>query len=194
MVINTSDSHISVAAGNVLTGFGKIQFRNIGTDNAAAFDADLDLAFAPKDSSTKIIMEPHLTTIGDEIVKKSKEKSSDAAKVCYHTIEQAPGQETGTFILKQDVNVVARSKDMTQQGTVTGSNFGCFVPLKTWMPPAPCPEPPAAGEAGGGDAPPSPWFEVVWACKWGPNGIMPVRPLVVVTSQLEIPAKHAVAI
>ena len=179
-VINNSDSHVAINAGNILAGFGKIAFRTPGVDNATAIDPEVDIAFSPKDSSEQIIIEPNLTTIGDEVTKVSKEKSADMAKVCYHEIVRQPGAES--FTLKQTVSVVARSKDMSQQGVATGSSFGCYVPLKVWTPSDDAT--PADGQ----------WYKIIWACKWGPNGLMPVRPLIVVTCQLEIPGGHAIAI
>ena len=33
--------------------------------------------------------------------------------------------------------------------------------------------------------------KIVWACKWGPNGLVPVRPTVVFTGDVKLAAGHA---
>ncbi len=53
-LLNPNEPPITIAAGTVLCGFGKIQFRQLGSDGSGPFDADQDIAFAPKDSSCPV--------------------------------------------------------------------------------------------------------------------------------------------
>ena len=154
-------------------GFGKIRFRDTADAGQEAYDALLDLPFNPKDSDTEILLENNtLTTIGVEVNNVANQKTRADAKVCYHDIERTPENDM-EFSLINKFNVVARIKPKEEQGTCTSNNFAFFAPLKVWL-------------ATGG------WFKVVWQVKWTTNGLMPVRPVVIVTMQVDVPAKQAV--
>ena len=152
----------------MLTGFGRVAFRQLGIDDAAAFDAALDISFAPKNSETQIMIDTSLVTLEEVVAKYGKEKTADQAKIMYHklvpTIDDA-------FDLERSFEVIARPKDISQQASCTASSFAAYLSLKVWMK--------------------ADWYDIFWVCKWAPSGLMPVRPVVVTTKQIEIPAKSA---
>ncbi len=113
-----------------------------------------------------------VVTLKEAVANQSKEKTKDAAKICYHTIEETPGEE-GSFTLKRNLDVVCRSKDIAQQGTITPGSFGALGSFRIWM---------------------TNWCQVVWSCKWGANGVMPLRPVVLTTSNIDIPPGKAIVV
>ena len=114
-----------------------------------------------------------MTTYGEAVAQYAKAKTSEMAKVCYHTIEREPGNDA-VFKLKQDHKVVMRALETAQQGTVTGASFASFVPLRLWK----------LADAE--------WYEIVWACKWVNTGLIPVRPVVVAKVTFTLPGLHAI--
>ncbi len=119
-------------------------------------------------------MDTTLSTFGCEVTEYANKKTMEEAKVCYHEIVRKPGDDT-QFDLTQKFSVVAKVKEVTAQGACTPNSFGAFVPLNIWAP------------SDSEDA----WLLVVWVCKWTANGLMPVRPLVILSNEITIPGSDS---
>ena len=171
-LVNPGQDAVSVPVATLLVGFGKIKFRQLKGDSAP-YDEALDYTFAPSGSADKVMIDNVMTTYGEAVSQYAKAKTSEMAKVCYHTIEREPGNDV-VFKLKQDFQVVMRAQDTAQQGTVTGASFAAFVPLRLWK----------LADAE--------WYEIVWVCKWVNTGLIPVRAVVVAKATFTLPGLHAI--
>ena len=82
---------------------------------------------------------------------------------------QEPGKATDSFTLKTVHCVVAKSKD-DSNAIANQMNGGTKLATLLWN---------------------TKYTAVIWVTKWAPQGLMPVRPIVCFTSNVDIPAGHA---
>ena len=170
---NAEKDAVTMPCATIILGFGKTTYRQI-KDNAEPFDSSCNFEFRLTKSTDFIIIGSSLTTVGAAVNEKSEEKSADDAKVCYHTMNDEPGNTSVAFTLTQDVQVVCRSKPLKDQGTsATAASFGAFVNVDVKKN--------------------EPAIQLVWVCKWGASGLLPVRPVVVTTCTVTLPGEKCIA-
>ena len=116
-LVNPGDDHATITKGSILTGFGKISFRQPSDNNAETLDASQDIPFSPEGSETCVLVDSTVFTIGELVNKRSEEKTSDQANICYHNMEMLP---QGCFKLIQKTLVCARVKEQKLQGPCVG--------------------------------------------------------------------------
>ena len=170
---NAEVDAVTLPCATTILGFGKTTYRQI-KDNAEPFDSSCDFEFRLTKSTDLIMIGSSLTTVGAAVNEKSEEKSANDAKVCYHNMQDEPGNTSVTFTLTQDVQVVCRSKPLKEQGSsATMASFGAFVNVDVKKN--------------------EPAIQLVWVCKWGASGLVPVRPVVVTTCTVTLPGKKCIA-
>ena len=170
-LVNPGDDHATITKGSILTRFGKISFRQPSDNNAETFDASQDIHFSPEGSETCVLVDSSVSTLGELVNKRSEEKTSDLANICYHNMEMLP---QGGFKLIQKTLVCARVKEQKLQGPCMGGNMGAFSDTQK-----------LASE--------SDWRALLWQCRWSNNGLMPVRPVIVFTKDVGLPGKQALS-
>ena len=89
-----------------------MSFRQPSDNNAETFDASQDIPFSPQGSETCVLVDSAVFTIGELVNKRSEEKTSDQANICYHNMEMLPH---GGFKLIQKL-----------QGPCMGEIMGAF--------------------------------------------------------------------
>ena len=181
---NTTNAAILMQEGSLILGFGKAKFKL--TSECA--DPGTQQLFEIKSSDDLAILNGTLTTVGSIV--DTRRKTEPDCKIAYHEIAEVEAGEAGAF--------------------------GCTLQTSVYFVPDECnkelnkkPEakPAAAGEAWkakaqmnlGEGIPPaelatSTCSKIVWVVKWSVNGLMPVRPVLVLTEEAKREAGHALVV
>ena len=171
-LVNThKEQQKELLRGSVVVGFGKGKFKL--NEQPEPIVQDGVPRFLLEGSSDMILHNNELTTVKD--VMDAKRKTDPLAKVAYHKLVETNGEdhELGAFSLTQEHDVyfhpVGHALDAdgdAQDSRKPNQNFAaCLIPHKLWE---------------------TYTTAVEWAAKWAVNGLTPMRPVVVMTRDVEL--------
>ena len=167
-VVNTADVAIKICYGDLLVGFGKVSFRTLN-EGQAEYDSAKDIKFELKTGNDLAFLDQSFGCMSDHLCAwaTDRNKSLESCRIAYHTIERdvgGPWSFKATLFQPVCGRVAALEKEVNQM---------CAGPLKL----------------------PHEWStdhtSVVWVLKPTVNGFQIVRPVVVFTSEIDIPPNKA---
>jgi len=158
-ISNPTTKEISQTAGSFVAGFGKGKF--VLTPNLKE-GAPEGILFELKGMDDLIFLNQQLTTVGEAI--QQKRASDPTCKIAYHEMAEIEGGSAGDFAvtMKNKVYFGPEASDDKSQAGIAAS-----IPVAHW----------GRAEAS---------IAMVWSAKWGPNGLTPIRPLILFTSSVTI--------
>ena len=167
-LVNTADVAIKIGYGDLLVGFGKIVYRTL-KEGEVEYDETKDIKFELKTGNDLAFLDQSFGCMSDHLLAwaTAKNKTRENCRIAYHTIESDVG---GPWSFKTTCiqSVVARMNPLEPQ-----VNQMCAGPLKL----------------------PREWStdhtSMVWVFKPTVNGFGLVRPVVVFTSEIDIPPNKA---
>jgi hypothetical protein len=177
-LLNDGALPLKLIAGTLCCAFGKGKFGS-KADEASIGEDDKELLFSLADSSSHIIMNNVLTTVGEAL--KLKRETMPLAEVNYHDITDNDG---ATFKLKRKHHVVfipqatqtiAMEDDEGNPGggATLQASAAALVPAKLWE---------------------THCTKLVWSMTWKSKGLMPIRPQIVFMSSGDIGPGQALVI
>ena len=139
---------------------------------------DADVLFQLTDANSSISFGGKVVTVGSVVLERRSSNGPDAT-VQYHKIcDQPSSGKPGWFALELATHIYFRAEDVPSKGEEGVAKIphhhlaGCLK-ADVWD---------------------TPGSQVVWAMKWSPTalkGLTPIRPMVVATTDLKIPAHSA---
>ena len=109
-------------------------------------------------------------------VANEKRKTDATPKICYHTVEEVPNDEVGSFRLSQthEVLFALLGQEVPKDGSkeLLINKVGALVPTNVWK---------------------SHCLDIFWACRWTPTGLQAVRPVVCLTAGVSLPPGFVLA-
>ena len=173
-VLNVGKEPVELTSGMLVCGFGKAKFKP-GDDCALPDTARL---YQLHNSTDEVLMGKRRIDLGTII--EERRATDPECKVAYHNMEPMPHGAPGAFTLtvvnniyfipdacnKELINPQEPQKVPTQQMAA-----GEILAVSAW----------AQGTA----------TQVIWMVQWGINGLMPVRPVVVLKGDVTIPPGSA---
>ena len=171
LVNKCEKSDVMVPKGHIICGFGKGKFKlaeELEKEGEAACKAAI--LYEIEDLNAPMILNNKL--LGLRAIYEEKQKTQANPTINYFKIESTPAvEDAGLFTLSKEHNLAfvpqATTPGLGEEGTTL------------------------AQTAAAGAVQASAWDRavcgVVWACKWAPNGLMPVRPIVVALDDLCVP-------
>ena len=184
LLVNVSQNVVALPAGTVLAGFGPGTFKHVprlAEGKLGPADVEKHILFDMKNANTHVLHNGKLTTLG-EIVN-AVQGNRAATDICYHSQKPAPSEDPKHFELerkhevyycpasKTNAQVEASGDDPTNLELKGSSSLASLVPLSTCK------------------------FEhcsIMWAVKWATKGLMPIKPQVALTYDVEIQPGTAV--
>lgn len=85
---------VHIAMHSLCCGFGEGKFREVSA-TTSPFDAEAEIAFDLKDASDLVMLDNKVLSLAEAI--RAKKASTGAASVCYHTMQEKPGEDTFTL-------------------------------------------------------------------------------------------------
>eukprot|EP00959_Pyramimonas_sp_CCMP1952_P441824 9249396-Pyramimonas_sp.AAC.1 len=184
-IMNKTDKVVEITAGSVLAYFGRGKFKTVQSlDLDDSVDQDSSLLFSLDSSESQCIYQGKITTAGSLYYQKLSSNNPANAKVCYHQLTTKPGN-LKEFTLAREHNIVFTpdvAADLDGEGGEDGksqtnmpsqTNVAALVPAKKWDTHA---------------------TKLLWTMKWHTTGLMPVKPVVILTLSGDIPAGSALVI
>ena len=184
LLVNVSQNVVALPAGTVLAGFGPGTFKHVprlAEGKLGPADVEKHILFDMKNANTHVLHNGKLTTLG-EIVN-AVQGNRAATDICYHSQKPAPSEDPKHFELerkhevyycpasKTNAQVEESGDDPTNLELKGSSSLASLVPLSTCK------------------------FEhcsIMWAVKWATKGLMPIKPQVALTYDVEIQPGTAV--
>ena len=177
-ISNLENDPLTLKAGLVIGGFGKVTWRRLEKDDDIVHPYELPVEFV--DSNDLVLVGPKLVSLQEAI--ESRRSVNPNANVCYHDIvPDASTSAPGFFRLKIKSRVVAvlgqggdddggvEEKDKGEKGggkvKHSQASVATVVPKHIWPKLAP-------------------FAKVAWTVRWTPAGLMPVRPQLVLASEV----------
>ena len=168
---NITDDPLIFNAGAVLAGFGRGIWKLQGKDKD--IDENTMLLYKLDGPDTHVIFNTSNYQSVMSIVKARRSKQP-LCKIQYHTMTDAVGATPGSFSLVLEHSVyfapapVTVDSEQLQQGSVAAT-----LPCHVWA---------------------NTVTSITWTVKWNAQGLGPVRPLVVFSTEVILPPKHALLI
>ena len=172
-VVNTSDKDVTIPFATFLCGYGKGGFArnangsfNPGCHHMFHFKTCNDFVFTSKMERV------------DEVVANQR-SSNPEAKIAYHSMFDIASKEKDAFGIKQEHQIyfmLAFSNDDEggQKQQISQVTLAGKLPANTFES--------------------SHCVVATWAVKWGPQGLNPVRPMVLFTYSCDLPAGKALSL
>ena len=171
-IVNEGVDNVELAKGFMLAGFGKGKFKFQEKEPTA--NPVTHIPYELSSPSDLVLLGNKLKTVQE--VLEEKRATDPMARLCYYNVLPIPGATAGKFKLEKthsvlfgmvDVQVV---EDPTKSTSTTGSEalsnrLGALIPANCWK---------------------SHCMNIVWAVKWVPTGLQPVRPLVCLTCPITL--------
>jgi len=172
-LLNAGDKEVELAEGTLVAGFGKGKFKFKEKEPEA--NPETHISFCLQSHDQKIMIGTTLRTL--KSVVDEKRKTDANPKVCYHKMEEIPGDELGAFKVVQVTEVLfglLEQQDVPKDGgkDLLINRVGALIPISFWT---------------------THCTDIVWSCKWTPAGLQAVRPVVCLTMGVTLPAGHALA-
>lgn len=176
-LVNPTDAEKALPSGLQVAGFYKGQFL---FEKKAEDRLETDVPFAPKDAGDTVLLNQKPESIGNILAAKRQQAPLDAQVVYFDVVDAPTASDSSFFTLKQKYQVLFRSaeapiksEDASGKKTVPANHLaGCIKPSH-WE---------------------SSVTTMMWSVAWKVRGLTPVRPSVVLTQNVKIPAKSAVEI
>lgn len=168
-VVNKGESAVKLQPGTILAGFGAGHYKQRQPDEL--YDKEKEPLFQPLHSSL-VLFNGHLSTV--EALVNQRQTQFPNTKVMYHDMIPAPtADRPNAWHLKrtQDVVFIPSGKAAVQEGTPGNTKLqtlATLLPISSWG---------GATSAAG----------VVFGVRWAPSGLMPTRPQVLLTAELNLP-------
>ena len=166
---NASGNDVKMCAGMVLAGYGPGGWRKVTADEAFG-PHEVEFKLTPE---SLVLHQGGLKTI--KPVLEAELMKNPSIGISYHKkVDSTQADQPTAWTLTQEdrIGFVPKSiKIEEQEDGVQGKqvNMAASVPVSTW----------------GGYA------EVIWLTRWSAKGLLPVRPAVVLVSDIVVPAKSA---
>lgn len=169
-IVSESDTEpLVVRRGMMLAGFGRGKW-NMKNDE---FDGETMLQYEMTGSDDEVLIGQDLTTLLDIIIEKQKSKPD--CRMAYFDIVPKGDGPTGSFTLVSTSDIVfvpvpASTKDATAGHLQT--RVAAQIPIPIWRN--------------------MHYSKIVWTVKWGQNGLAPVRPQIVMHTNVTVKPGHCV--
>ena len=181
-LLNTAAAPLTLPAGTQLAGFGPGTFKHVPREAEGKLgetDSQMVL-FHLHDSAGNVMHNGKLVSLGELVMAAHKMRAT--CEVCYHETTAAPqASDAGAFTLVRKHEVYykpapkatahAEEGNLEVKGT---QSMAALVPVAK------------LDFEGKGLA------AVLWACKWAMKALTPIKPLVALVCDVEIPANSAV--
>ena len=173
-VVNTGDADVSIPVGALLCGYGRGKFdRNDG----GRFNPDCHSMFKIQTCDDLVVHKEKMTTVKDMM--QAQRATDPQAKIAYHSVFEVPSTDRDAFGVRQEHEVFfipaffgdddgAQSQQINQ-GTLAGK-----LPANIFDN--------------------SHCVVATWVVKWSPQGLGPVRPLVIFKKACDLPAGKALSL
>ena len=164
-VVNTCDSNVSIPIGALLCGYGRGKFDR---STMGKFNPDCHFMFRIKTCDDFVYREKMMTV--KEVMAEQRAKAPQA-KIAYHSVFGIASTDKDAFGVKleHEVFVIPGQSQPINQNTLAGK-----LPTKTFEN--------------------SHCVLATWSVKWSPQGLGPVRPLVLFKQSCDLPAGKAVSL
>lgn len=166
-LVNGSDSEpLVVRRSMMLAGFGRGKW---GLKDES-FDEETMLPYHLSGSSDEVLSGQDLTPLLDIMIE--KQTSTPDCRVAYYDLVPKGDGPAGSFTLAPTTEIVViplSAKDTTGH---LQTRVAAQIPMHIWQALHYC--------------------KIAWAVKWGQNGLAPVRPQIVMTTDLTIKPGHSV--
>ena len=172
-VANTGDTDVSIPVGTFLCGYGKGKFDRNTKGN---FNPDCHLMFKIKTCDDFVFTSKMVTV--KEVVAEQRAKNPEA-KIAYHSMCDIASTDKDAFGVKQEhkiffIPAFCSDEERGQNQQISQINLAGKLPANTFES--------------------SHCVVQAWAVKWGPLGLIPVRPLVLFKQWCDIPAGKALSL
>ena len=172
-VANTGDKDVTIPVGTFLCGYGKGVFAR---NTNESFNPDCHHMFHIK-TCNDFVFTSNLARV-DEVVANQR-SSNPEAKIAYHSMFDIASKEKDAFGIKQEheiyfIPAFSSEEEGGQKQQITQVTLAGKLPANT--------------------VESSHCVVSTWAVKWSPQGLSPVRPLVLFTQSCDLPAGKALSL
>mgnify|MGYP003320861966 CR=1 FL=1 len=172
-VANTGDADVSIPVGTFLCGYGRGKFDRNTKGN---FNPDCHLMFKIKTCDDFVFTSKMVTV--KEVVAEQRAKNPEA-KIAYHSMFDIASTDKDAFGVKQEHEVFfipafTSGEEGGQSQSITQSTLAGKLPANTFEN--------------------SHCVVATWSVKWSPQGLGPVRPLVLFNKSCDLPAGKALSL
>ena len=173
-VTNTSENDVTIAAGTFLCGYGKGTFAH---NTNGSFNPDCHHVFHIK-TCADFVFTTKMARVAEVVT--THRAINPEAKIAYHSMFDIASKEKDAFGIKQEHEIyfiptfTSQDDDAGQQQPVSQVNLAGKLPANTFES--------------------SHCVVQTWAVKWGPQGLGPVRPLVLFKQSCDLPAGKALSL
>jgi hypothetical protein len=172
-VANTGDKDVTIKVGTLLCGYGKGRFAR---NKHGSFNPDCHHMYNIK-TCDDFVFTTKMTTV-KEVVAEQRSNNLEA-KIAYHSMFDLASKDKDAFGVKQDheiffIPAFASEEEGGQNQPITQGTLAGKLPANTFES--------------------SHCVVQTWVVKWGPQGLGPVRPLVLFKQSCDLPAGKAVSL
>ena len=175
-VANTGDADVSIPVGTFLCGYGRGKFDRNTKGN---LNPDCHHMFKIKtcDDLLQLSLQTKMVTV-KEVVAEQRAKNPEA-KIAYHSMFDIASTDKDAFGVKQEheiffIPAFASEEEGGQNQPITQGTLAGKLPANTFES--------------------SHCVVQTWVVKWGPQGLGPVRPLVLFKQSCDLPAGKALSL
>jgi hypothetical protein len=172
-IVDRSTKPVELPDGFLLAGFGKGSLKFLSKEPDANPDTHITLSL--EGSDTNVLLDNKMRTLKDVI--EEKRKTDPSPKVMYHNLEDVPGGGVGAFrlVVVHEVLFGLLEQEVPKDGKDSKDNMlinriGALIPTNFWK---------------------SHCLDIIWAMRWVPTGLQPVRPVCCLTQGVALPPGHA---
>ena len=171
-VVNTGDKDVTIPVGTFLCGYGMGRFAR---DENLSFNPDCHHMYTIKTCDDAVLISKFTTV--KEVVKEQRSTNPEA-KIAYHSIFDIASKDKDAFGIKQEheiyfIPAFSSEEEGGQKQQITQVTLAGKLPANTFES--------------------SHCVVSTWAVKWSPQGLSPVRPMVLFTQSCDLPAGKALS-
>ena len=172
-VANTGDKDVTIPVGTFLCGYGKGRF---GRNQNGSFNPDCHQMYNIKTCDDFVFTSKMITV--KEVVAEQRSNNPEA-KIAYHSIFDIASKDKDAFGVKLEheiffVPAFSSDEEGGQNQPITQTTLAGKLPANTFVS--------------------SHCVVQSWGVKWSPQGLSPVRPLVLFKQSCDLPAGKAVSL
>ena len=174
-VVNTGDADVSIPVGALLCGYGRGKFDRNGRGK---FNPDCHSMFKIKTCDDLVVHKDKIATVKEMM--QAQRTTDPKAKIAYHSVfEVASTDKEDAFGVKLEHEI------FFILGLTSDHNGGQSQPINQNT---------LVGKLPANTFESSHCVVATWAVKWSPQGMGPVRPLVIFKKTCDIPAGNALSL